>query len=219
MDKEGNALRNRLIWLGVYAAAMAFVESAVVVYLRWIYYPGGFRFPITIIPDRMTAIEVGREAATILMLIAVAALAGAGRWEKFLCFCIAFGVWDIFYYVWLRLLLGWPESLLTWDILFLMPVPWLGPVLAPVIVSIGLIAGPLWLLLLRARGATLRFSSGLWAMAVIGGALVLLSFTLDYDVVLEGLQPRPFRWWLFGAGAGLATLALVLGARACKPAA
>ena len=192
---------------------MAYLEAAVVVYLRAIYYPEGFAFPIVLIPDRMAAIELGREAATILMLFALAALAGSDRWGRFLLFSFGFGVWDIFYYVWLRVSLGWPPSLLTWDILFLIPLPWIGPVLAPLIVSVGLIFASLLLLRLRARGIRLEFPAALWAFAVLGGALVLLSFMIDFRVVIEGRMPPPFRWWLFGAGALLGVAALALGVR------
>src|SRR5260370_7926441 len=87
---------------------------------------------------------MGREAATIVMLAAIA-LAGAdnaGQWAA--AFAIAFGTWDIAFYAFLKLLLDWPASLLTWDILFLIPIPWVGPVLAPVIVSASMIAAGLW---------------------------------------------------------------------------
>ena len=94
-------MRRRLTWLTIYAVAMAYLESAVVVYLRAIYYPHGFDFPLAPMPPGMAAIEIGREAATLIMLLGVAALAGADRWERFLAFCVAFGVWDIFYYAWL----------------------------------------------------------------------------------------------------------------------
>ncbi|MGH9868115.1 MAG: hypothetical protein ACREAA_08130 [Candidatus Polarisedimenticolia bacterium] len=203
----------RLAGLAVFAVAMAVVESAVVVYLRALYYPGGFSFPIVIIPDRMALIEVGRELATLVMLWAVVWLSGSDRWQRFLHFCFLFGVWDIFYYIWLRVFLGWPPSLLTWDILFLIPVPWIGPVLAPVLISIGLIGGALFLLRVRARGIALRFSRLHWTAAVAGGLLVLLSFTLDYRAALLGLNPPPFRWWLFGAGCLLAAAAFTAGTR------
>lgn len=128
-----------LPWLITYAVAMAYVESAVVVYLRAIYYPQGFAFPLAPMPPDMVAIEIGREAATLVMLLGVGMLAGTGRWDRFLTFCVSFGVWDLFYYAWLWILLGWPPSLFTWDVLFLIPVPWIGPVLAPVVVSIALV--------------------------------------------------------------------------------
>ncbi len=206
-------MRRRLIWLALFAVAMAFLESAVVVYLRALYYPDGFRFPLVIIYDHIAGIEIGREVATIVMLLAAGALAGDDRWERFLCFCMAFGVWDIFYYAWLWVFLRWPESLLTWDVLFLIPVPWIGPVLAPVLVSIAMIGGSAVLLRLKARGALLRFSGWLWTTAIAGGLVVILSFCVDFRVVLEGGMPPPFRWGLFGAGLGLGIAALGAGIR------
>lgn len=203
--------KRRLVWLAIFAVAMAYMESAVVVYLRAIYYPQGFEFPIVIIEDTMALIEIGREAATIAMLLGVAALAGNDRWERFLYFCYAFGVWDILYYLWLRIFLGWPPSLLTWDVLFLIPVPWIGPVLAPIFISAGLIAGALILLRLKSRGIRLRFSWYLWGTAVGGGLLVMASFMIDFRIVVEGIAPPPFRWWLFGSGAGLGIAALAIG--------
>jgi hypothetical protein len=202
-----------LPWLIVYAIAMAYVESAVVVYLGAIYYPQGFAFPVAPMEPGTTAIEMGREVATLVMLFGVAMLVGTERWDRFLAFCVSFGVWDIFYYVWLWLLLGWPPSLLTWDVLFLIPVPWIGPVLAPVIVSISLVAGGLLLLRKRARGEPIRFPAPLWTLLVGGGLLVLGSFMLDFRVALLQLEPPPFRWGLFGTGVTLGVVALVLALR------
>lgn len=206
-------MNRRLLWLAIFAVAMAYVESAVVVYLRELYYPGGFSFPIVIIPDKLALIEVGREAATIVMLAGLAILAGAGGWQRFLLFCVAFGIWDIFYYIWLRVFLGWPPSLLTWDILFLIPLPWIGPVLAPVIISVLLGGSALWLLRQQDKGAALRFTPGQWALAIAGGIAVLAAFMLDHRVAFEGAEPPPFRWGLFGAGIAAAMTALVMGAR------
>ncbi len=208
--------RARLIWLGVFSMAMAYLESAVVVYLRALYYPGGFAFPIIIIPDAMAAIEVGREAATIVMLAALAWLAGSNKWQRFLVFCICFGVWDISYYFWLWVFLGWPPSLMTWDILFLIPVPWMGPVLAPVLVSVAMIAGSARLLHLQAAGRAISFSLLHWSLALLGGLLVLLSFMLDFRVALNGAMPPPFRWWLFAAGMASAVCGLVAGVKALE---
>ena len=192
---------------------MAYVESAVVVYLRAIYYPQSFAFPLAPLPPHMVAIEIGREAATLVMLLGVAMLAGRERWERFPAFCVSFGVWDIFYYVWLWLLLGWPPSLLTWDVLFLIPVPWTGPVLAPVIVSVLLVVGGLLLLRKGERGEPVRFPIPLRILALAGALLVLGSFVLDFRLVLRQVQPPPFRWGLFGTGVSLGVVALVLAVR------
>ena len=204
-------MKRRLAWLTIYTVAMAYVESAVVVYLRTIYYPQGFAFPLVRLPPAMAAIEIGREAATLIMLLGVSALAGADRWERFLAFCLSFGVWDLFYYAWLWMLVRWPPSLFTWDVLFLIPVPWIGPVLAPVLVSAALVAGSLLILRLKAEGARLGFSAPVWTLAVTGGLLVLGSFVLDFASVLRQMDPVPFRWGVFATGGGLAVVAFVLG--------
>ena len=204
-------MNRRLIWLTIYAVAMAYLESAVVVYLRTIYYPDRFGFPLALIEPGMAAIEVGREAATLVMLLGVAMVMSDDRWERFLVFSLSFGIWDIFYYVWLWVLLGWPPSLLTWDVLFLIPVPWIGPVLAPIIVSVALIVGSLLLLHVKHQGARLAFPTLLWLLAIAGGGFVLLSFTIDYRVVLAQMEPLPFRWWLFATGVAFAAVALALG--------
>jgi hypothetical protein len=181
------------------------------VYLRAIYYPNGFDLPLAQMPPGMVAIETGREAATLVMFLGVAALAGTDRWERFLAFCVAFGVWDIFYYAWLWIFVRWPPSLLTWDILFLLPVPWVGPVLAPVLISVALVAGSLLLLRLQARGVRLRFSVPVWTLAVAGGIVVLVSFMLDFAIVLQQMKPPPFHWEVFAIGIGLGVIALGLG--------
>jgi hypothetical protein len=203
----------RVVWLIIFAAAMAYVESAVVVYLRSIYYPQGFAFPLVPIPPDMLAIEMGREIATLIMLAAVGVLAGKDGWDRLLAFCVVFGVWDIFYYIWLWVFLRWPPSLLTWDILFLIPVPWIGPVLAPVLVSVVLVGGGVFLMGRRERGEPVAFSAPLQMFCLAGGVLVLASFMLDFQTVLRQEQPPPFRWGLFGAGVALAVVALGIATR------
>ena len=75
-------------------------------------------------------VEIAREAATIVMLLCVAFIAEKTRRGRFACFMLVFGVWDIAYYLWLWATLSWPPSLFTWDILFLIPLIWTGPVIA-----------------------------------------------------------------------------------------
>jgi hypothetical protein len=204
------SLRRRIAWFVTFAAAMAYVESAVVVYLRTIYYPQGFGFPLVPMPPAMVAIEMGREIATLVMLLGLAMLAGADRWDRILVFCVGFGVWDLAYYAWLWLFLRWPPSLFTWDVLFLIPVPWIGPVAAPVVVSVVLIAGALLLWRKRASGEPIGFPLPLGLLGLAGGALVLGSFMLDFRVALQQMEPPPFRWGLFGTGVALAVAVLVL---------
>ena len=202
-----------LPWLIIYAVAMAYVESAVVVYLRALYFPQGFAFPLVPLPPDMLAIEIGREVATLVVLLGVAMLAGVERWDRFLVLGVTFGVWDLFYYVWLWVLLRWPPSPLTWDVLFLIPVPWTGPVLAPAVVSAVLVTGGLLLLRKGARGEPIVFPIPLRILALAGAVFVLGSFVLDSPIALRQLEPPPFRWGLFGTGVGLAVAALVLALR------
>ena len=210
-------MKSRAIWVAIYAVAMAFVEAAVVVYLRQFLSPGD---PAVSAPEAGVAaipvVEAFREVATIVMLVAVGTLAGGDLWERFLWFSFAFGIWDILYYVWLRVLIGWPTSLFSWDVLFLIPVPWTAPVLAPVIVSTGLVAGSLGLLRIKGKGAVLRFAPWVWGLAVLGGAIVLFSFMLDYRLATLGQEPVSFHWVVFGTGVAVAAAALGMGVRRLK---
>src|SRR5262245_16854815 len=121
-------LAKQFFWVSVYAIAMALLEAVVVAYLR----------ALLQITDQHVALgsyiplEIGREVATIVMLVAVGWLAGRTGLERWAYGLFAFGLWDIWYYIWLKVLIGWPETLLDWDILFLIPLRWWGPVLSPV---------------------------------------------------------------------------------------
>jgi hypothetical protein len=123
-----------LLWLTVYAVAMAQVEAAVVMHLRTIYYGANplELFPLAVFSTRDLSIELVREAATVIMIASVAWFAPMG---VFAAFIYVFGVWDVAY-VWLKILLGWPTHWLGWDVLFLIPWPWLGPWIAPVLVAL-----------------------------------------------------------------------------------
>ena len=179
---------------------MGFLESAVVVYLRELYYPHGFRFPLVPLPDRIMLVEVVREATTVVMMLVVAVLAGRDRMDRFFVFCFLFGVWDIVYYIGLWVFLGWPESLLTWDILFLIPVPWVGPVLCPVIISCALIAGFLIHDRLRGAGRHLLPRRGEWLIASAGAVVIVVAFCWNWRIAWSGDAPRDFPVTLFIAG-------------------
>ena len=98
-------LGKQLTWLIAFSVAMGFLESAVVVYLRAIYYKEGFQFPLIAMDTTLAITELLREAATLVMLVGVAALSAQSAYRRFSFFLIAFAVWDIFYYVFLKLLL------------------------------------------------------------------------------------------------------------------
>ncbi len=190
------------ITLAVFAVAMAFLESAVVVYLRELFHPDGFRFPLQPIDTRLAITELGREAATVVMIGGVARLAGGGLRDQFAAFAYVFGVWDIFYYAWLKVLIGWPEGLFDPDILFLLPAPWVGPVLAPMLVALALIA---LAFALRPRAAPPPRLGLLDGGLLLGGAALILWTFLEPNVGTAALDkpviyPARYDWWLFGAG-------------------
>ena len=86
-------------------------------------------FPLQFLDSYDTVLELSREAATVSMILTVALLADrSSRTRTFAAFVFVFGVWDLFYYFWLKVLMGWPRSWLEWDVLFLIPSVWLGPV-------------------------------------------------------------------------------------------
>jgi len=205
--------RGRNIWLAVFGVAFGFLEAAVVVYLRELYYPDGFRFPIVIIENRVAVVELIREAATVLMLLGVAMAGGRDAMERFFVFAFLFGVWDIVYYVGLWLFLGWPPSLMTWDVLFLIPVPWLGPVIYPVIVSLFLIGGFLVHQRIRSRGGSVRLSRAEWLVAVAGALVVIVAFCWNWRTVAAGTVPEQFPALLFAAGLAAGVIPFVRAGR------
>jgi hypothetical protein len=177
-----NNSRSAMRWWIVagYAVAMAWVEAAVVYYLRTMLHriephqPN----PLPMIGELGPA-EMVREAATLIMLLAVGMLAGRGWRDRLGFAAMAFGIWDIFYYVFLKALCGWPHSVFDWDILFLLPLPWWGPVLAPVLISVLMI---LWgtLAVGECPSETAhRREAGAWLFGFCGMGLALYVFMAD----------------------------------------
>lgn len=185
----------RYLTLGVFAAAMGVLEAIVVVYLRQLYYPGGFAFPTAPIPPAMLSVELVREAATVVMLACAGLLAGRDRLERLAYFLFAFGVWDILYYAGLKYFLGWPPSLLTWDVLFLIPVTWLGPVLAPVICALTMVVFSLCVTVPPGKGREVRIAPAQWGLMGFGAFLVFCTFVQDYAglIIRNGFLPDFFR--------------------------
>ncbi len=198
----------KLFWIIVFSISMALVEAGIVIYLRAIYYPEGFSFPLEMMATRHFVVEIGREAATIFMLISVSALIGKKFWEKFAYFLICFGFWDIFYYIWLKIAIGWPLSLLDWDILFLIPLPWIGPVIAPVTVAIMMILAGLFIIILFKRGYDFQPSPLAWFLTIIGTLIILYSFMRDIGASLHQHIPLPYRYEALIAGEILYLLAI-----------
>jgi hypothetical protein len=192
---------------GLFAIAMAYVEAAVVVYLRRLHGVEDLMADRAVLDPFVAAVETGREAATLVMLLALGFAAGRSRQSRLGIAFFAFGVWDIFYYVWLRTLLGWPASLLDPDILFLIPLPWWGPVLAPVLVALLMAAGGAAAVLHDGRGRRVRPRAADVAAAGAGALAILYAFMADALAALPAsyealarMQPAGFNWPLYLAG-------------------
>lgn len=207
--------QKQLIWLVLFSIAMGFLEAVVVIYLREIYYPQGFAFPLAVMDPHMAWIEILREAATVIMLVAVGILAGRTFNQRLAYFVAAFAIWDLFYYVFLKLFLDWPESWFTWDILFLIPVPWAGPVLTPCIICVTMLLLASTLVYRDAQDPTNRMSFKEWILLITGSLVVVLSWTVDSFRFSSGsgmnmpgkafdsfttYVPQGFNWWLFALG-------------------
>lgn len=213
-------MRRGLLNVTAFAFAMANVETMIVVYLRRLYYPEGFQFPLVIIDEPTFLLELLREAATVVMLATFGIAAGRTKVGRFGYFMIGFGLWDIFYYIWLKIILNWPASLLSWDVLFLIPVPWIGPVLAPVSVACTLIGMGVVLLVLEARGPVPPAGRAVWSAQVIAAMVIIYSFTIDVwprldadGTLLSQWVPTTYHWWMLILGQLLAISTFAVWAR------
>ncbi len=214
------ALRKTILLLTLFSIAMGFMESAVVIYLRELYYPTGFKFPLVPIQPAIALTEFLREAATLIMLITIGAIASKNKTQRFCFFLFCFAVWDIFYYLFLKVFLNWPESFFTPDILFLIPVPWVGPVIAPCIASFTMLALMLLVVNYHEKNIFVSISRMEWFL-LTGSTLVMIgAFTQDYfSYISDGHKtawdpssknklfeeflnyvPQSFNWTVFLAG-------------------
>ena len=193
-------MTKQLFWLMVWGVAFGYIEASVVVYLREIYYPEGFAFPVVIIQDRIMLTEVLREAATLIIIWATVCLTYKRLQSRIAAFIVLFGIWDIFYYIFLKLLLNWPESLGTYDILFLIPAPWVGPVWSPVLVSIGFIYAGTAILIRNHQNHFLHFGKVFILLELFAVLLIIVSFIIPGSSVIEQSLPTHFPWYLFLIG-------------------
>ncbi|GAB6283009.1 MAG: hypothetical protein STSR0008_17630 [Ignavibacterium sp.] len=205
------SLVKKFILVALFGIAMAYLEAAVVVYLRMIFYTDGFQFPLKIMPFTTMLIEYGREFSTIVMLVVIGYLTGRSFLEQFFYFIFAFGVWDIFYYVWLKILLNWPASIFENDILFLIPVPWIGPVLAPIIVSLTMIIAAILSISLQENGYLLKVEKQYLLLTILGCITILISFLWNAFTInlLEETNPG-FHWEIFFIGEAMLISELIL---------
>ena len=217
-------MKNQKRWLIVvlFAVAMAWMEAAVVYYLRTLAdridpYQTEPLPPVA----GLAMVEIVREAATLVMLFLVGLLAGKTWRSRWGYAAIAFGVWDIFYYLFLHLITGWPHALNDWDILFLLPLPWWGPVIAPVLIALMM---TLWGTLASQwddhYGYPFRAEWKAWALNFAGIAAALYVFMADAirvsrqgEDALRMMLPGHFNWPLFALALLLMAAPIIQSAR------
>jgi hypothetical protein len=214
-----NDIGKRFLWVSAYAIAMAFLEAVVVVYIRGL---------LQITNDHVAlgpyvTMETWREAATLVMLAAVGWLAGRKRLDRWAYGCFAFGMWDLWYYVWLKVLLDWPASLLSLDTLFLIPLTWWGPVLAPTLIAALICVVAVLTVVGMERGEPLRITPARVGLVALGGLLALYVFMSDsLRALLQGrtdwatLRPGSFQWPLFLVALAMMALPSLMAARSWK---
>jgi hypothetical protein len=185
-----------------FAVAMAWVESASVYYIRSLVDRiEPYQTNPLPINDSIGFVELWREGSTLVMLATLGMLAGR-TWRRRIAYAaIAFGVWDIFYYVFLRLMSGWPRTVLDWDILFLLPLPWWGPVIAPVSIALLMI---IWGTMATQSDDDAAEPRWVIALGSLGIMLALAVFMIDaWRALPEGrdavvtVLPTAFNWTLF----------------------
>ncbi len=231
-------IKKNFIFLAVFGIAMGFLEAVVVVYLRVLYYPNGFTFPLILMEPRIISVELIREISTMIMLFSVAVIAGRNNLQRFSFFIYTFGIWDIFYYIGLKMMLNWPSSFLTWDILFLIPTVWLGPVLAPVICSLTMIILAGCTVFLQERERIHGINLLEWSLIISGAFIIFCTFIWDYSrIIISGgflsdmltlatneyfqgiisqYVPTHFNWAIFALGEILILFAIALIAKRAR---
>jgi len=207
-DMKKNFLKYRkIIWVSIFAIAMAYLESSIVVYLRRLYGIVDYTMGPPPFDPVLAPIEAGREFATMIMLIAVGWAVGKSTQDRIGYAFLIFGLWDIFYYFWLWVFIRWPKSLVETDILFLIPLPWWGPVIAPMLIALLMVIGGILAVRCEDEGRIIVFSRLDWICSISGIVLLLYSFMRDAVKALPAgveeisqLRPTPFNWGIYIIG-------------------
>jgi len=235
MNLTSNICYKQCLPLIIFAVAMGFLEAIVVVYIRELYYPDGFQFPLNVLPSWLIAVEITREITTLLMLGAVSWISGRTFLKRLSAFLFLFGIWDIFYYIALKIFLNWPESLLTWDILFLIPITWTGPVLAPVICSVLMIIIALLFNYLEQQKNLKKIKTTELLFLIAGACIIYFTFTYDigmlilkgnflpdffylaenpeFNKILTSWEPSHFNWEIFFIGIAVISIGCIITVR------
>lgn len=224
---------NKILIVTIFAIAMGFLEAVVVIYLRKLFYPGGFNFPLRgFIDPSILGIEWLREFATIVMLLTIGILAGKKLYEKFAYFIYSFAIWDIFYYVFLKITLNWPSSFLDWDLLFLIPLPWIAPVIAPLLCTAPIIIAAFLIFHFEDSGIRIKVKLKELSLIVIGLVIILYTWLYDYGKIIftggyakdfftlttnnrfievvNNYIPYNFNWLLFFTGLIMSSFGIVI---------
>jgi hypothetical protein len=231
-NKIKNNIYKTIVWIMLLSIAMAFMEASVVIYLRALYYPNGFIFPLKLIDPTIALTEYIREIATIIILVSAGVLAGKKNIERFAFFILAFAIWDIFYYIFLKIILGWPDSIFTWDILFMVPVTWVSPVIAPIINSLTMILLAISIIFFIKKNGVIKIGMLEWLLLILGSFVIVFTYTQEYTTFMlkrfslsellgttENIYvlkyacsfiPKYFNWYIFGIGCLLHSIAIVL---------
>jgi hypothetical protein len=149
------------------------------------------------------------------MLFSVGWIAGKTFQSRVGFTFIAFGLWDIFYYIWLRVFISWPQSILEPDLLFLFPLPWWGPVLSPILIALLMVIGGIFAVIKIENNKALHIDAWFWLCLITGVLTLLYTFMTDAlralpadASTLSGLKPSQFNWPLYFLGFGLGVIAL-----------
>ncbi|MBT8195908.1 MAG: hypothetical protein KJO64_05745 [Bacteroidia bacterium] len=204
----------KLLLLGI---AFGIIEASVVVYLRPLFNGSITDFSLQVLPiqvidsefKQIIITEIWREVATLLLIFAAAWLAAKHWWEGVCYFVFLFGVWDIVYYIWLYVRIGWPASIMEWDILFLIPQAWYGPVIVPVIISLlGMLTA---MVVVYAFEKRIGFKIKPLYIILVLAAFVIWYFSFTHQVEVGQTEfPEQYSWLMFFGGVGLTTLTLLL---------
>jgi hypothetical protein len=200
----------RAAFMSLFLLALAFgwIEASVVVYLREIaireralqttsYLPN-LQVSLISLPATVVGLEMARETCTLVLLAAVAWLAGRRLSDRIGAFLLAFGIWDLTYYAALRLVSGWPESSRTWDILFLIPSPWVAPVWAPVTIATLFSVVGTYLFWTADRPRRYRWPDV--SILLVAVSLTVGAFLAGSNAVIDHRLPERFPVWVFWSG-------------------
>ncbi len=207
-----------LVVLVLFGIAFGYAEAAAVVYIRATYdavhlrvFPErapGELFPLATVeqwsreaPSTVTPLmEVGREFSTVLLVALVAVMASRDVRQWTASFMLAFGIWDIAYYLWLTILLGWPRSLLDWDLIFAAPLPWIGPVWAPLLVAAVMVTTGAVFFWREATGRPLQPRAVHWFAVLLAAVIIMIAFWWDARSLMSNGLPEWFNWPLLLLG-------------------